>query len=464
MTDGGEYMSQPTENAAAKKHVVIVGGGFAGLNCARKLAANPDLRITLLDKNNYQQFQPLLYQVATALLAPDNVAFSLRAILGSHPNVDIKMTEVVAVDLNTHVVETAEGGRYQGDFLVLAAGSQANFFGTPGADENSYPLYSLHDAERLRSRILAMLESADRDPSLIAKGALNFVVVGAGPTGTEMAGGFGDALQASLKEGIRSTFKDLPVGQARILLVDGGHAVLSAFSSPAQTYAARVLSERGVEVRLGTRVKQIERGHVLLSDGTRIPTHTVIWAGGLKAASLSSNLAIKTGPGGRIDVQADLTVPGYTGVYALGDFANIAGKDGEPLPQLASVAEQSGKCCARNILLDIAGKPRQPFHYFDKGIMAMIGRNSAVAEIGEHRHELQGTIAFAAWIGVHAALLSSTRAKIEAFVEWAWEYFGGSRGDAILDRSEELQINWDDDGEDRASVALASNGQTDKVS
>jgi NADH dehydrogenase len=370
----------------------------------------------------------------------------------------------VSVDPNTHVVETAEGGRYQGDFLVLAAGSQANFFGTPGADENSYPLYSLHDAERLRSRILAMLESADRDPSLIAKGALNFVVVGAGPTGTEMAGAFGDALQASLKEGIRSTFKDLPVGQARILLVDGGHAVLSAFSSPAQTYAARVLSERGVEVRLGTRVKQIERGHVLLSDGTRIPTHTVIWAGGLKAASLSSNLAIKTGPGGRIDVQADLTVPGYTGVYALGDFANIAGKDGEPLPQLASVAEQSGKCCARNILLDIVGKPRQPFHYFDKGIMAMIGRNSAVAEIGEHRHELQGTIAFAAWIGVHAALLSSTRAKIEAFVEWAWEYFGGSRGDAILDRSEELQINWDDDGEDRASVALAPTGQTGKVS
>jgi NADH dehydrogenase len=175
-------------------------------------------------------------------------------------------------------------------------------------------------------------------------------------------------------------------------------------------------------------------------------------------------LAIKTGPGGRIDVQADLTVPGYTGVYALGDFANIAGKDGEPLPQLASVAEQSGKCCARNILLDIAGKPRQPFHYFDKGIMAMIGRNSAVAEIGEHRHELQGTIAFAAWIGVHAALLSSTRAKIEAFVEWAWEYFGGSRGDAILDRSEELQINWDDDGEDRASVALAPTGQTGKMS
>lgn len=456
-------MNQPTESTEANKNVIIVGGGFAGLNCARKLAANPHLRITLLDKNNYQQFQPLLYQVASALLAPDNIAFSLRAILERHPNVDVKMTEVVSVDPNTHIVETAEGGRYQGDFLVLAAGSQANFFGTPGADENSYPLYSLHDAERLRSRILAMLESADRDPSLIAKGALNFVVVGAGPTGTEMAGAFGDALQASLKKRTRA-FKDLPVDQARILLVDGGHAVLSAFSPSAQTYAAKMLEERGVQVRLGTRVKQVAGGHVLLSDDTRIPTQTVIWAGGLKAAPLSSNLAIKTGRGGRIDVQADLTVPGLKGVYALGDFANIAGKDGQPLPQLASVAEQSGKCCARNILLDIAGKPREPFHYFDKGIMAMIGRNSAVAEIGQHRHELQGAIAFAAWIGVHAALLSSTRAKIEAFVEWAWEYFGASRGDAILDRSEELQINWTDDVEDRASVAVAASRQTDKPS
>jgi NADH dehydrogenase len=172
----------------------------------------------------------------------------------------------------------------------------------------------------------------------------------------------------------------------------------------------------------------------------------------------------KTGHGGRIDVEADLTVPGLTGVYALGDFANIADKDGRPLPQLASVAEQSGKWSARNILLDIEGKPRDPFHYFDKGIMAMIGRNSAVAEVGEHRHELQGAIAFAAWLGVHAALLSSTRAKIEAFLEWAWDYFGGARGDVVLDRAEELQINWNDDGEERISAASAASRQTDKTS
>jgi NADH dehydrogenase len=452
------------QNPNNVKHVVIVGGGFGGLNCARKLATNPNVRITLLDKNNYQQFQPLLYQVATAILAPDNIAFNLRAALRGHPNVDVKMTEVVSIDLDTHTVETVDGQQYQGDFLVVAAGSQANFFGTPGADKNSYPLYSLHDAERLRSRILAMLESADRDPSLVAKGALNFVIVGAGPTGTEIAGAFGDMLQAELKKKIRDRpYKDLAVDGAQILLVDGGHAVLSAFSSKAQTYAAKMLEERGVKLHLGTRVKEVGSGHVVLSDGTRIPTHTVIWAGGLKAASLSDNLGIKTGQGGRIDVQADLTVPGLTGVYALGDFANILGKDGKPLPQLGSVAEQSGKCCAKNILLDIAGRPRESFHYLDKGIMAMIGRNSAVAEVGEHRHELQGAIAFAAWLGVHAALLISTRAKIAAFVEWAWDYFGGARGDAVLDRSEELRINWNDDGEEAASAASVPSSQTDKA-
>jgi NADH dehydrogenase len=439
-----------------------VGGGFAGLSCARKLAANPNVRITLLDKNNYQQFQPLLYQVATAILAPNNVAFNLRGTLFGHPNVDVKMAEAVSVDLHTHTVETAQGQQYQGDFLVLAAGSQVNFFGTPGADKHSYPLYSLHDAELLRSRILAMLESADRDPSLLQKGALNFVIVGTGPTGTEMAGAFGDMLQSSLKSGDREkAYKDLGVDRARILLVDAGHAVLSTFSPSAQAYAAKMLEDRGVQIRLGTKVKEVGAGHVVLSDGTKILTHTVIWAGGLKAAALSSNLGIKAGHGGRIDAQADLTVAGFPGIYVLGDFANITGKDGKSLPQLASVAEQCGKCCARNILLDIAGKPRYSFRYFDKGIMAMIGRNSAVAEVGEHRHELHGAIAFAAWLGVHAALLSSIRARIEAFVEWAWDYFGAARGDAVLDRTEELQIDWGDEEEERAFAAPAATSQTD---
>ncbi len=452
-------------NPGTSKHVVIVGGGFAGLNCARKLAANPNVRVTLLDRNNYQQFQPLLYQVAAAFLAPGNIAFNLRATLKKHSNVDVKMTEVVSIDLSSRTVETAQGQQYQGDYLVLAAGSQANFFGTPGADKHCYPLYSLHDAERLRSHILAMLETAARDPSVIEKGALNFVIVGAGATGTEMAGAFGDMMQLTLKTDAANRFyKNFPAERAQILLVDGGHAVLSAFSPKAQAYAARKLEERGVQLRLTTRVKEVGNGHVVLSDGSRIPTHTVIWAGGLKADSLSNNLGIKAGQGGRIDIEADLKVPGCTGVYALGDFANFLDKDGKPLPQLGSLAEQSGKWCAKNILLDIAGKPSVPFHYLDKGIMAMIGRNSAVAEVGEHRHELQGSVAFAAWLGVHAALLTSHHARIESIMEWAWHYFGGAHGDAVLDRTEEMQIDWNDDAEEPpASAASAASGQTAKA-
>ena len=266
-----------------------------------------------------------------------------------------------------------------------------------------------------------------------------------------MAGAFADVVQGwKYKKGRAKAYKDLSFERAQIFLVDAGHAVLSAFSPVAQAYAAKKLAARGVHIRLGTRVAETGSGHVTLSDGTRIPTHTVIWAGGLKASSLSGNLGIPNGHGGRIDVQADLTVPGFTGVYALGDFANIAVEDGRPLPQLGSVAEQTGKWCARNILLDISGKPRVSFRYLDKGIMAMIGRNAAVAEVGKHRHELEGPVAFAAWLGVHAALLASTHAKVEAFMEWAWAYFGGPLEDVILDRPEELQINCNDEGEEKA--------------
>jgi NADH:ubiquinone reductase (H+-translocating) len=436
------------------KRVVIVGGGFAGLSCARKLASHPDIRITLIDKNNFQQFQPLLYQVATAVLAPSNAAFSLRNVLRRHSNVDVKLGEVVSVDLKTRTAETAEGQKYQGDYLVLAAGSQANFFGTPGADKHAYPLYSLHDAELLRSRILAVLESADRDPSLIAKGALNFVIVGAGPTGAEIAGTLGDMTQRMLKD----FYKDLDLSKAQIFLVDYGHSVLSAFSQKSQEYASSMLKQRGVQVRLGIAAKEVAPDHVLLSDGTKILTRTVIWAGGLKASLLSNNLGVAPGHGGRIDVQPDFSVQDFPGVYALGDFANIAGADGKPLPQLASVAEQSGKWCAKNIAAAIAGEPEEPFRYLDKGIMAMIGRNAAVAEVGEHRHELQGPVAFAAWLGVHAALLTTVRAKIETFVEWGWDYFGKAHADPVLDRTSQANINWNADEEEQEQPGSKNEG------
>jgi NADH dehydrogenase len=209
--------------------------------------------------------------------------------------------------------------------------------------------------------------------------------------------------------------------------------------------------QRGVQLRLGTSVKEVAPDYVLLSDGTKIKTRTVIWAGGLKASTLSENLGVQPGRGGRIDVQADLTVKGFEGVYGLGDFANIAGGDGKTLPQLASVAEQCGKFCARNIMLDAAGQSTKPFRYVDKGIMAMIGRNSAVVEVGVRRRQLHGLVAFVTWLGVHAALLTNTRAKIEAFIEWAWDYFGRVRSNPILDRIEQTNIDWDGHEEEMAS-------------
>ena len=420
------------------KHVVIVGGGFAGLNCAQKLAVDPDVHITLIDKNDYHQFQPLLYQVASAALSTTDVAFMLRSVVAENTNIDVKMGQVDALDLKTRTVTTSQGQTYQGDFLVLAAGSQPNFSGTPGAETNTFPLYSLRDAEKIRSRILAVCEAADGDPSLLEQGALNFVIVGGGPTGTEIAGALADMIDDTL----RSEYRDIPIQQAKIFLVNHGKAVLSAFTEKSQLYAARMLEKRGVELRLGLKVDEVSPDSVVLSDGTKILSHCIIWAGGLKASAVSGKMGIQPGHGGRVNVEPDLTLAGFPGVYALGDFANLAGTEGKPLPQLASVAEQTGKWCAKNIAADIQGRPREPFHYRDFGIMAMIGRNAAVAEVGAGRHELEGVIGFAAWLGVHVALLSTSRARVETFVEWAWDYFGKIRGAQILDRTGEARIHW----------------------
>ncbi len=417
---------------------MIVGGGFAGLNCALKLASSPDVRVTLVDKNNYQQFQPLLYQVASALLAPSNAAFPLRGVLHKFANVDVKMAEVVSADLGTRTVQTADGQTIQGDYLVLAAGARANFFKIPGAEEHGLPLYSLQDAERIQSRLIEAFEAADNDPSLLDKGGLNAVVVGAGPTGTEMAGALGDMLQRM----DRNQYKHIDPAKAKVFLVEAGQHVLNGFSEKSQAYAAEKLGERGVEVHLGSAVKEVTATHVLLADGSRIPARLVIWAGGLKAASLAEHLGIEQGRGGRLDVGPDFAVTGFPNVFALGDFSNINGKDGKPLPQLASVAQQAGRYCGKHILAQIQGEPLKPFEYFDKGIMAMVGRNAGIAEVGADHHTLTGPLAFAAWLGVHAALLTTTRAKVGSVMDWFWDYFGQTRGEQLLDRPSGHIFDW----------------------
>jgi len=420
------------ENKTTK--VVIIGGGFAGLNCAQKLAHNENVRVVVLDRNNYQQFQPLLYQVATGTLSPDNAAFNLRTVLAHYTNVDVVMTEIQSVDLATRTAYSVTGESFQGDFLVLAAGAEANFFNTPGVREHALPLYSLTDAERLRSRLLEMLEAADRKGSKQQE-PLRFVVIGGGPTGVEIAGAMADALQRTPDY----VFKHVDLRLASVTLIDLANTVLGPFIKQSQEYVTEVLQQRGVELRLGVSVREVTADGVLLSDGTRIPSELVIWAGGLKASRLSASLGIKTGRGGRVDVQPDLSVAGFPGVYALGDFANFKTSTGQALPQLASVAQQAGRHCARNIIAAVSGEHEQTFQYRDKGIMAMVGRNSAVAEVGSHRHGVTGMLAFAAWLGVHALLLTTARARVESFLEWAWEYFGDVHVDTLLDRPD---VEW----------------------
>jgi NADH:ubiquinone reductase (H+-translocating) len=410
--------------------VVILGGGFAGLECAIELAAHKDIHVTLLDRNNYQQFQPLLYQVATSILSPSNAAFALRDILRDHPNVDVQMDEAVSIDLTRRSITTASGQTHSGDFLVLATGSRVNFYDTPGAEEHSLPLYTLRDAEALRSTILKALEQADLNPEKQTGGKLNFVVVGGGPTGVELAGTLSDTLQQLLQDEFHHAAQLRP----QIHLVERGPAVLAMFSPASQKYAASALEKHGVQLHLGVSVNAVSSDGVSLSDDSQIDARTVVWAAGLKAATATLQPEPQRLPNGRFVVDKDLAVPGFENVYALGDIANALDSGEKPLPQLAAVAKQAGKHCAVNILATLDRKPTTPFVYSDRGIVAMIGRNAAVTELGSEHFELVGTFAFAAWLAIHALLLTVARARMEAIIEWAWQYFTGEHSSQLIDR------------------------------
>jgi NADH dehydrogenase len=427
-------------------HVVIVGGGFAGMSVARSLAKHDDVNITLIDKNPYHQFQPLLYQVATCQLASPDIAFPHRRLFRKHPNVVVKQAEVTSVDPRAMTVTTNTGETIQGDYLVLAAGSQPNFFRVPG-DEHTFPLYSLQDAERLRARILELFDAADRDPKLIDEGALNFIVVGGGATGTEVAGALSDLIHGAMA----NEYPHLSASAARIYIFDHGTALLAPFSESAHSYTARVLQQDGVQLRLGLGIKEVGPGHVTISDGSTILSRTVIWGGGIMAAPLAAKSGLPQGRGGRINVQPDLTVEGFPRVYVLGDFANIPSPDGGTFPQLGSVALQNGQWAAKAIRADIEGKPFGSFHYHDKGIMAMINHGHAVAEMGKHHHEMHGHIAFAAWLGIHAYLMTGVRDRSDAFMDWGWDYVSKDRTSQKLDRSNTSKINWGDDDQVEAA-------------
>jgi len=431
--------------------VVVVGGGMAGVACALELGRK-DVEVVLVDRHDYLQFQPLLYQVASSQLPAEDVARPLKVIFEDRPSVTVVQMDVDTVDVGSKTVTGVDGSTVTGDYLVIAAGSQPNFFGVTGAREHSFPLYSVVDAERLRLHLREHLRAGtaagapagpDPDPT-----ALTVVIVGGGPTGVETAGALGE-LFGALKA--KNQLPDI----ASVHLVDHGKALLAPFSDKSHRYALDKLTHHGVKVTFGVAVTEVAQDKVHLSDGSQIPTRTVIWGGGESAGPLAGTCGAPLGRGGRVDVGPDLTVAGFDGVFGVGDVANIPGPDGRALPQLGSVAQQSGKWAARNILAQAAGEPLKPFKYKDKGIMAMIGRNAAVAEVGAHRHQVEGPIAFAAWLGLHAILLSGVHSRIDAFMEWADDYFHADRAADMELGGTPSRIAWPNDAEDRPTITVS---------
>ncbi|WP_426571250.1 NAD(P)/FAD-dependent oxidoreductase [Aquihabitans sp. McL0605] len=419
-------------------HVVIVGAGFGGLAAARELADAP-VRVTLVDKNNFHTFQPLLYQVATSGLASADVAYPVRGIVARQENLAFRQATVIGADLGAKVLhlqhDEHEVEDLHYDHLVVAAGASTNTFGIPGVDHHGFPLYNLADAVRLRNHVLERFEAVDAEPALIDEGALTFVVVGGGPTGVEVAG----ALTELFKMVLRKDFPQLDIDRARVVLVEMQDHVLGPFSPVSQRHARRALEERGVDVRLGVQVARARGNQVTFADGEELPCQTLIWAAGVQANPVGAALGLTTGRGGRIEVLPDLSVADHPGVWAIGDVAAIVdakGRAGTLLPQLAPVAIQSGRHVARQICCVAAGRPAPsaPFHYRDKGTMATIGRSRAVAEL-PLGIKLRGFPAWLAWLGLHLVMLAGFRNRISVFANWAWNWLTYDRGPRLIFRA-----------------------------
>lgn len=414
------------------EHVVIVGAGFGGLEAARGLAGKP-VRVTVVDRHNYHLFQPLLYQVATAGLDAQNIAHAVRGVFQDADNVAFRLAHATGVDFDDGCVTVDAGDPIPYDYLILAAGATTATLGIEGVREHAYPLKTLRDAVRLRDHILRQFERVDKQPTLVDDGALAFVVVGAGPTGVEVCG----ALVELFDHVLSQDFRNLDLGQARIVLVEALPHVLEAYSPASQQYARRTLESRGVEVVLDTPVEAVGDSYIRLGDGNEIRTQTVVWAAGIRAHPLADALGLEQTKGGRIIVERDLSVPGQPNVFVVGDLAGATDPDGDLYPQLAPVAQQQASHAVRQIGLRRRGEPTEPFRYRDKGIMATIGRNAAVAELpGGIR--LQGIVAWLTWLGVHLLFLVGYRNRASVLLDWVYNY-------CTYDRASRLIVGWQDE-------------------
>ncbi len=407
-------------------HVVIVGAGFGGITAAKALARAP-VDVTIVDQHNFHTFSPLLYQVATAGLAPEDIAPSTRGIVQRDLNVETRMATVRGVDLDRREVLVDHGPPIPYDYLVLAAGAVSSDFGVPGVMEHALPLKTLADATRIRSTVLRRFEEANSDPTRADDGTLTFVVAGGGPTGVELSG----ALAELFAKVLAKDFKNLDVRRAQVILVEMTGHLLGGFSPPSQTEAKIELELRGVDVRLGVSIASVGSGSVHLDDGTVIPARTVIWAAGVKANPLAHALGLAQVPRGEVVVGEDLAVSGHPEVFVIGDLAAVRRDDGAPYPQLAPVAMQQGRYVAHAITARVRGKRVKKFRYVDKGTMATIGRRSAVAELplGIRFH---GTLGWLSWLGLHLVFLIGFRNRVVVLVNWAWNYVKWDRGNRVI--------------------------------
>ena len=414
-------------------HVVIVGAGFGGLGVAEQLAHVP-VEVTLIDQHDYHTFQPLLYQVASSLLNAEDVGAPIRGLFRHQDNVTFHMATVTQVDMPGHKIQLSDGKDVSYDYLVLAGGATVNYFNTPGAAEHAFPLYTLMNAVKLRNRILERFEAADRDPTLIEDGALNFVIVGAGPTGVETAGALSDLFYNLLPR----DYHQLATEKARVIIVEMGKEVLAPFKDNLRSYAKEELERRRVEVRLGEAVAEVGPTFVRLKSGEEIQAHTLIWAAGVRANPLADLLGLPQGRGGRVKLNPDLSVPDHPEIFVVGDMGEVA-SEGEVLPQLGSVAMQSGEHVGRQIARRLSGELGQPFKYWDKGFMATIGRGAAVVEL-PNKLTLHGPLAYFAWLGVHLALLSGMRNRIETLWNWGWSALTHDRAARIIIESKNDEV------------------------
>ncbi|MDQ3088203.1 MAG: NAD(P)/FAD-dependent oxidoreductase [Acidobacteriota bacterium] len=411
--------------AEKKPKIIIIGGGFGGLQAAKELA-NKSVQVTLIDKKNHHTFQPLLYQVATAVLSPGEIASPIRRILHRYKNVQVILGEVVDIDAEKQTVKLHDDSIIPFDYLILAAGARHSYFGHDDWENNAPGLKTLEDAVEIRRRVLLAFELAERTAYLTGvKKHLNFIVIGGGATGVEMAG----AIAGIARRALAKDFNLIDTRRALVQLFEGGDRILNSFAPELSAHAKKDLEDLGVEVYLNSFVTDIADGQVKVGEKW-IKCDVAVWATGVAASPLGKKLGVETDKAGRVFVNKDLTIPNHKNIFVIGDMASLKQENGETVPGVAPAATQMAENACANILRDLQNEKRKDFKYWDKGSMATIGRNRAIVEAG--RFKLTGFIAWLAWLFIHVISLIGFKNRLYVLSEWFWAYLTRERSARLI--------------------------------